>query len=206
MNRFVYYAREIGFTHPLGDSTIRPGYVVPDLGCFGAGKGPTGTEQHHPAVDMHVGDHDTLVTVYAPHDGLAHTYRDAPKYRHYLSITRDVLDSDSIVVGRLVTILGHIDLDLDEGDSLFMDGVYVEQGNIVSRHLWSGTTGGPHLHWEVRYYRPEDAATESFYGMSPPWGDESFTAQSEGPWGYGFWNPDVGYGFGRAENHGVSFE
>ncbi|MEE9367254.1 MAG: hypothetical protein V3V05_00165 [Pontiella sp.] len=49
LNRFVYYAQKSPFHHPLenADGQI-PNFYVSGNGYFGAGKGPTGTAQHHP--------------------------------------------------------------------------------------------------------------------------------------------------------------
>lgn len=68
-------------------------------------------------------------------------------------------DDQRTVIGQMVTIYGHLDLTLDEADNIFMDGQTVHQGDIVSKHLYSGTTGGPHLHFETRFYRPADDKT-----------------------------------------------
>ncbi len=198
VNRAVYHARQIQMTHPFG---MREGIEYPDWGVFGVGKGRDGTSEHHPAVDMKPGD--TLVCILAPISGTVHTYRDAPKYRHYISITRNIVDDDGLIVGKLVTILGHVDLDLDEGAGLFVDDMQVTEGDTISQHLYSGTMGGPHLHIEIRYYRSLDTGLESFYGIAAPFGDPSFTQPSAGLWEYGSWNPDIGYGFARPENHGL---
>ena len=202
VNKFVFYARTAPFLHPLQDSigTIAD-YSIPRNGAFGAGKGPTGTEQHHAATDLHVGNHQTNVTMYAAHDGFVQVYRDAPKYRHYLSITKDVTDSTGIIMGKMVTLYAHIDLDLDSADNILRHGQYVKQGAILSKHLYSGTVGGPHLHFEIRYYRPEDAGDEEFYGFVGPSGSSTLTIRSTGSWSYGYWDPNRGYGFADLENH-----
>ena len=199
VNRFVHYSREETFHHPLEDEMGEiPGFSVPFNGKFGAGKGPGGMGEHHPAIDLHVGYRETNVTLYACYDGYVRTYRDAPKYRQYLTISKDVTTSDGEVVGKMVTIYAHIDLDLDEADSLFMDGQMVAKGDVVSRYLYSGTKGGPHLHFEIRYYRPDDKGDETFYGIM----GAELTEPSVFPWSYGYWNTEVGFGFGEAGNHG----
>jgi len=90
------------------------------------------------------------------------------------------------------------ELDLDETDGLVMDGKTVKAGDLLSKNLYSGTQGGPHLHFEVRYYRPNDDGTEEFYGFRGP-------APGAGEWPNGFWDPDTGYGFGHPESHGLRF-
>ena len=75
-----------------------------------------------------------------------------------------------------------------------------------AKHLYSGTRGGPHLHFEIRYYRSEDTGNETFYGNSiGPGGSSDLTEPSAGSWSYGYWNPDIGYGFGNPKNHGLFF-
>lgn len=69
---------------------------------------------------------------------------------------------------------------------------------MISKNLWSGTRGGPHLHFEIRYYRPADNGTEEFYGFRE-------SVPGAGDWPYGKWDPDVGYGFGDPKSHGLSF-
>ncbi len=71
-------------------------------------------------------------------------------------------------------------------------------GDLISKNLWSGTCGGPHLHFEIRYYRPADNGTEEFYGFRE-------SVPGAGDWPYGKWDPDVGYGFGDPKSHGLSF-
>jgi hypothetical protein len=99
-----------------------------------------------------------------------------------------------------VTLYAHIDLDLDSADNLILSGKSVKQGDLISRHLYSGTVGGPHLHFEIRYYRPGDKGNEEFYGV-PGFGNNTLTDPSAGSWSYGYWNPSVGFGFGNPMNH-----
>ena len=206
VNKFIYYVRQEQFQHLLEDESGQiPQYTVPSSGKFGVGKGPNGTSEHHPADDLHVGNSETNVNIYAVHDGYVTTFRDAPKYRHYLSITKDITDDNGQLIGRMVTLYAHIDLDLDEVNSLIMNEQYVSKGDIVSKHLYSGTMGGPHLHFEICYYRPEDTGTETFYGFVGMDGISELTEPSSGNWLYGYWNPDVGYGFGNPKNHGLIF-
>ncbi len=202
VNKFVYFVRKEQFRHPLETPTgYIPEFTIPDNGKFGAGKGPTGTQQHHAASDFHVGNNETKVTLYADYDGYVHTYRDSPKYRHYLTITKDITDDDGISLGKLVTIYAHIDLDLDEAASLSMDGQSVNKGDIVSENLYSGTVGGPHLHFEIRFYRPTEEGTEIYYEFVGPEGSTTLTEPSAGSWTYGYWNPNIGYGFGDPANY-----
>ncbi|MCK5839748.1 MAG: hypothetical protein KAG99_07860, partial [Bacteroidales bacterium] len=147
INMLVHFARLKSFQHPLEDSAGQiPQYTVPTYREFGAGIGLGGTSQHHPAIDLHIGNSDTNVNMYAAYDGYVTTYRDAPKYRHYLSIISNIEDSIGNVIGKMVTLYAHIDLDLDSADNIILDGQFVNQGEIVSKHLYAGTMGGPHLH------------------------------------------------------------
>ena len=94
--------------------------------------------------------------------------KDAPKYRQYLAITKDIVDGDGFLLGKLVTLYAHLDLDLDEADELLMNGQSVAPGDLISTHFYAGTVGGPHLHFEARYYRSNDIGNESYYGLAPP--------------------------------------
>lgn len=110
-------------------------------------------------------------------------------------------DSIGNILGKMVTIYGHIDLNLDSLDNRLLNGQFVSQGDTVSKHLYSGTVGGPHLHFEIRYYRPGDTGDEKFYGFVLPGPPSNLTAHSTGSWLYGYWDPNVGYGFADPENH-----
>ena len=196
VDAFLKACQKEAFHHPLeNERGKKPSFDTPSWGAFGAGKGPTRTEQHHPATDLKM----AVVEIYAAHDGVVATFRDAPKYRNYVSITKVVTDKDGKELGKLVTLYAHVDLDLDEDDGLFLDGETVKAGDLISKNLWSGTRGGPHLHFEIRYYRTDDDGTEEFYGFrqSVPSADDDFP--------YGKWNPDVGYGFGNPKSHGLRF-
>jgi hypothetical protein len=61
--------------------------------------------------------------------------------------------------------------------------------------------GGPHLHLEIRYYRPSDNGDEEYYGIVGPAGSTTLTAPSAGSWEFGYWNPSTGYGFANPANH-----
>lgn len=195
LNEFVHFARIIPFQHPLqspsGDLaayTIKRG--------FGAGIGSGGTGSHHPAIDYYLNDDDS-VSLYAACDGYVSIDKTVSRYRHFLSISSDVKDSTEVVIGKMLVIYAHIELDLDAADSLNLEGKYVKKGDLISKHLYSGTVGGPHLHFEIRYYRASDAGDEDFYGGQV--GDK--TSPSAGSWSYGYWNPDIGYGYGHPFNH-----
>ncbi len=194
-NAFLAVCQKVDFHHPLENERGKaPSFTAPKWGAFGAGKGPTRTEQHHPATDLKMKD----VAIYATHDGVAATFRNAPKYRNYISITKIITDNNGMELGKLVTLYAHVDLDLDETDGLSMNGKHVQAGNLISQNLWSGTRGGPHLHFEIRYYRPSDNGTEEFYGFRG-------SVPGAGDWPYGKWDPDVGYGYGDPESHGLNF-
>lgn len=205
VDTLIDISRKVVFHHPLRNGSGRPPrFNVPEMGRFGSGKGPGGDKQHHPAVDFHIGSGQTDVVMYAAHDGRVATFRDAPKYRQYLAITKDVAAENGKILGKIVTIYAHVDLDLDKADGLSLNGKTVRKGDPVSRHLYAGTRGGPHLHFEIRYYRSGDAGDETFYGFRFPWAsDSTLTEKSAGPWKYGHWDPKVGYGFADPRNHGV---
>lgn len=195
-NKFVHFVRQIPFQSPLQDSLGQ----TPEFNIkrgFGAGIGPGGTGSHHPANDYHVENGDSLVDLYAAHSGIVSISRDIKRYRHMLSITTNVFDSSGIKLGKMVTIYAHIDLDLDAQENIDLDGKFVNKGDLVSKHLYSGTVGGPHLHFEIRYYRKNEEGNEEFYGGHVG----NNTLQSSGSWTYGWWNPNSGYGFGNPLNH-----
>lgn len=200
INTFIYYSQREILHHPLQNGTnTPPSFTVPSIGYFGAGKGPGGTAEHHPAADIHVGSSETAVDLFAAHGGTVATFKNIiNKYRHHLSISKALTNDTGQVIGKLVTVYAHIDLDMDEADGLFVDGQTVSSGDLISKNLYSGTAGGPHLHFEIRYYKPTDTGDEEFYGFT-------FTDSSAGPWSYGKWDPNVGYGFGDPKNHGLVF-
>jgi murein DD-endopeptidase MepM/ murein hydrolase activator NlpD len=197
---FLAVCHAVKMHHPLENKKGRmPDYTVPFFGTFGAGKGPTRTGQHHPATDLKIDGGETDVELFAAHDGVISTVRDAPKYRHFISITKIITDGAGNELGKLVTLYGHVDLDLDEEAGLKLDGQTVKQGELISKNLYSGTMGGPHLHFEIRYYRPGDDGTEEFYSFKE-------TVPGTGDWPYGFWSPVHGFGFGEPESHGLNFK
>lgn len=198
INKFVHFVRIEDFQNPFQNSKgeISSYSVHRD---FGDGIGMGGTSQHHPAIDLYSAE-NTDVSIYATHNGLVKTYRDSPKYRHYLTITKDVKDSENIVIGKLVSLYAHLDLDLDESESIDLNGMMVNKGDLVSKHLYSGTVGGAHLHLEIVYFRNYEPEEEEFYSWK---NNDVYTVQSSGIWSYGYWNPNVGYGFGNPQNHGI---
>jgi len=203
VDQFIGFVQQERFHHPLeNESGQVPAFTIPSIGVFGAGKGPNGTAQHHPAIDLHVGDSEIDVNIYAAHSGYVTTVKDADKYRHYVSISKDITDDMGLLIGKLVTLYAHIDLDLDEADLMLMDGQYVNKGDIISSNLYSETVGGPHLHFEIRYYRADDTGDETFYGFLNPDSPE-LTEPSAGNWIYGVWDPNVGVGFGNPISHGL---
>jgi len=116
INKFVHYVRLEDFQNPFQNSSgeISP-YSLKRK--FGDEIGLDGTSQHHPAIDLHP-TNPTDITIYAAHEGIVNTYRDSPKYRHYLTITKEIIDSDNHPIGKSVSIYAHIDLDLDESESI----------------------------------------------------------------------------------------
>ena len=197
INKFIHFSRLESFRHPLADSSWQiPNYDIHR--DFGDNIGPNIAVQHHPAIDLHFDNRETNVNFYAAYSGYVSTYRDAAKYRHYLSLTKSIEDDEGNVIGKMVSLYAHIDLDLDSVDNILMDGKFVNQGDIISKHLYSGTLGGPHLHFEIRYYRPGETGSEEFYGWSG--GSSAFTEPSAGSWSKGYWDPNIGYGFANPEN------
>jgi len=203
MDRFIYYSQTESFHHPLKNSLGQiPPFEVSSRGMFGADKGRPDPVQYHPAVDISVESGETNVNLFAVYAGYVTTYKDADKYRQYLAISNNVVASNGDILGKIVTVYAHIDLDLDEAESLLMSGQYVNKGDLVSKHLYLYTTGGPHLHFEIRYYKPGDNTDTEFYGLPI---NPEYTEESAGPWTLGKWDPNTGYGFGDPKNHGLTF-
>ncbi len=198
VNQFRHYLEKVTLLNPLNDDLSD--YYISANGSFGAGKGPSNTEGHHPALDMYLNG-KTEVNIYASHDGFISVDNDAEKYRHYVSVTKGIVDDEGKTVGKLVTYYAHIDLDKD--NSLVKEGEYVERGQLISKNLYAQTMGGPHLHYEIRYYRSEDEGNEEYYGARMPDNAKQFTELSVEPWQYGYWDPTVGYGYGNPENFGI---
>ncbi|MFT5823753.1 MAG: murein DD-endopeptidase MepM/ murein hydrolase activator NlpD [Crocinitomix sp.] len=198
VNQFIHFARLEAYQNPFQNASgdITPYAINRE---FGDGIGFCGTSQHHPAIDIHPTD-PAEVSIYAMHDGIVSTYRDSPNYRHYLTITKDITDSENNPIGKLVTLYAHIDLDLDESESLYLNGLSINKGDLISENLYAGTMGGPHLHFEIRFYRNSELGNEDFYNWQSI---EDYTLQSAGFWSYGYWNPDLGYGFGNPLNFGI---
>ena len=176
-------------------------YYTTERGKFGAGIGRTQIVQYHPAIDMYMENGNTEVNIYAAHDGYVRIYRNAPKYRHFISITKDISDDSGKLLGKVVTIYGHVDLDLDSSQNIIIKNKQVHKGDLISKNLYHDTRGGPHLHFEVRYYRPSDNGDEEFYRFEDVEGKNIFTEPSAGQWEYGFWDPDTGYGYANPDNH-----
>ena len=195
LNKFIHFSRMIPFQHPFQPPSGEiPQYTIGR--SFGDGLGPGGTGSHHPAIDYYLTNNDSM-NLYAACDGYVKIDKTVDRYRHFLSITSEVKDSTEKVIGKMVVIYAHIDLDFDAADNINLEGKFVKKGDLVSKHLYSGTVGGPHLHFEIRYYRATDTGEEDFYGGQV--GDK--TSPSAGSWTYGFWNPDAGYGFAHPYNH-----
>jgi murein DD-endopeptidase MepM/ murein hydrolase activator NlpD len=202
LNEFIFFAQKEPFHHPLQDGTNSlPTIHVPAGGVFGADKtGLMGfVVESHPATDFYVGNQWTAVDLFAAYDGTVTTARDLNKYNHAVYLTKNITNGFGDVLGKLVTLYAHVDLDLDEAGGLFMNGQSVQAGDLISEHLYSDTRGGPHLHFEIRYYRPSETGNEEFYGFS-------YSEPSAGPWVYGTWDPNKGYGFGDPRNHRLLLE
>ncbi len=198
INKFIFFARMEPFQHPLeSPAGVLPVFNTPVNGTFEVGKGPGKTGEHHKAVDMHLGSGGVDMEIYASHSGNVTAFYNAKKYANHLKVTKDIKDSSGNVLGKLVTLYGSLDLDLDEESGLSPSGQFVEKGELISKHLHPETVGGPHLHYEVRYYRNADVGDEEFYGFF----GQDLTDSSAGSWSYGMWNPSVGYGFANPENH-----
>ena len=196
VNQFLSSVHQEEFVHPLKGLTGElPNFEVRKE--FGGTRGFEASTQYHPAIDIHVGNTDTNVLLYAAHEGYISIARDVDKYRQYVAITKEIEDDNGNIIGKLFTIYAHVDLDLDAPEYLYEEGDYISKGALISKHLYSETVGGPHLHFEVRYYRATDIGNETFYGGNI--GD--LTQASAGNWLYGYWNPTVGYGFGNPKNH-----
>ena len=213
VNNFLYHAKKEPFHNPFkNESGQIQNHILSPWRQFGSEIGPRGGAKfmYHPADDVYAGegmrDKKSNINLYAVYDGYISTYRDAPKYRQYLSITKEVKDDNGKLLGKIVTLYAHIDLDLDETSGLKIHGKRVKKGALVSKHLWTGTKGGPHIHFEIRFYRPEDNGTEEFYGsMYGPRGNKNLSKSSAGDWSLGHWDPETGYGFGNPGNFHLKF-
>jgi hypothetical protein len=197
VNKYVYFARQIPFQHPFANSNgDTPNLVI--TRAFGSVVGQSANTEYHNAKDMKVqGNNDTIVALFASIDGVINTYRNDSKFRDYLSITKNVIDSSGTSLGKIVVIYAHIDLNLDSLDNRNLNGLVINRGDTVSKHLYAETAGSAHLHYEIRYYRNSEIGTEDYYGK--PSGFPSFTDPSNGPWSHGEWNPNLGYGFADPE-------
>lgn len=198
INKFIHFVRIENYQHPFQDSN---GNIASHSTNreFGAGVGMGGTSEHHPAIDLYPSN-SSNITIYAAHEGIVNTYRDNPKYRHHLTITKEIKDSDNNNIGKLTTIYAHIDLDLDENQLIQLNGLSVNKGDIISQNLYSGTMGGSHLHFEVRFYKNSEIGNEEFYHWQ---NNTVYTTQSSGIWSYGYWNTAIGYGYGNPINLGI---
>ena len=198
IDNLIHFARLEDYQHPFQNPN---GIIAPYTmkRSFGTGIGMGGTSQHHPAIDLHP-DNTSSIAMYAAHEGLINTYIDSPKYRNYLTVTKEIKDSENRSIGKLVSLYAHIDLDLDENQSLLLNGIYVNKGDLISENLHSGTKGGPHLHFEIRFYKNSEIGNEDFYNWQ---NTGNYTTQSAGIWSYGYWNPTIGYGFGNPQNFGI---
>ena len=204
IDNFIFYARKERFLHPLND--IKDEIEIPVNGSFGAGKGPGGNQEHHPAVDLYPINTTSEIKIYASHDGYLTTHTDLQKYRNHISIVKDIFDNDGSFIGKLVTIYAHVDLDKDLDDLIDLNNQYVNKGDLISQNLYSETLGGPHLHFEIRYYRSSDSGLEEFYGVKLASNKFNLTLPSAGKWTYGYWNENIGYGFADPSNHGLNFK
>lgn len=204
IDNFIFYARKEKVLHPLND--IRDEIATPVNGSFGAGKGPGGNQEHHPAVDLYPMNATSETEIYASHDGYLTTHTDSQKYRNHISIVKDILDNDGNFIGKLVTIYAHVDLGKDLDDLIDLNNQYVNKGDLISRNLYSETMGGPHLHFEIRYYRSSDSGLEEFYGSRLPGNESNLTLPSAGEWTYGYWDENIGYGYADPGNHGLNLK
>ncbi|MCB1324778.1 MAG: M23 family metallopeptidase [Spirochaetales bacterium] len=207
LDSFLAEVRNVPLQNPLSSA-----YTIPSEGTFAANKG---AEYHH-AVDLHPDGFATNVNIYAAHDGTITRCQTqglpgGTVYRHFITISQDIQDSGATTIGKLVTIYGHLALDLDTG--MPASGSTVSRGQLISQHLYSGTVGGPHLHFEIRYYRPTDSVVNgcTLNGTSTgipeyyqSFASGSFTTRSAGPWSLGFWDPSAGYGYGYPANRSLN--
>ncbi len=188
-NSVISLTREEGLHHPLLGESL-PNYSI--FRDFGDLVGRNNNYQYHPARDFYVENKATLVNIYAAHDGLIDTCTNITKYRHHISITCPILSKEGEEIAKLTTIYAHVDL--DSNMLALQDGDFVKKGDLICTHLYSGTMGGPHLHFEIRFYDKNAEGTEEFYGWA-------FSTPSSGPWEYGYWDTSIGLGYGNPDNY-----
>lgn len=189
INEILYRSRRDGLHHPLQGKTL-PNYTIFRDFCDVVGRNPN--YQYHPARDFYVENKATEVGIYASHDGIVDTCTSIARYRHNISITKTIFNDKGIELAKLTTVYAHVDLDLNTikltaGDS-------VKRGDIICSHLYSGTMGGPHLHFEIRFYDKTAKGLEDFYAWN-------FNTPSAGPWQYGKWDTSIGIAYGNPSNY-----
>lgn len=194
INTIVYYARAMNFHHPLQGETL-PSYTIKR--DFGDIVGQGAASQHHPASDMYVGNRVSEVNIYASHDGIFTSGTESPKYRHFIRISSPMHDQNNTEIATLTSIYAHVDLDLNTAG--IQDGDTVKAGDLICSHLYSGTKGGPHLHYEIRFLDKEATGTEEFYGWSGS--TSTIDTKSSGPWLYGYWDTNIGLGYGNPSHY-----
>ena len=206
VDQFLNSVRQQQFHHPFENKKGKiTTTTTTTKGDFAAVKRTRFVTLHHTATDLYLQKAQTSVNIYAAHDGYISTNKNSGKYRHSLSITKDIENNDGVIIGKLVTIYAHIDLDLDESRQIWLDEQYVNKGDLISENLYAKTSGGPHLHFEIRYYRLNDDGSETFYGKGGAARNSGLTQPSAGDFKFGAWNPKVGYGFGDPKSHGLFF-
>lgn len=191
-DKMIKSAQKIKFYYPVSkDYSITSRFAAP------RGEGI------HTGVDIGVPENKE---VYAAHDGYVkmagweNPNNQSQGYGKRVYLMRHVYDDYGINVGKLTTLYAHLNrIDVSVNDWL----PHPLMGNPNDAKIGlSGNTGhstGPHLHFEIRYYRPGDGGTEPFYSRNSKSGWIEGTREDN----KGYWNSDIGYGFGDPRNHGL---
>ena len=193
---FLYYAHQMDFYDPI---STEDHVISTNFGSFGSLKGRAPNYEYHPAIDLKVDNNETIVNIYAVFDGLVKVYTDQAKYRDMLTLETEVRNDNGDLLGSILIIYAHIDVADDLLDNMNPDKQDVQKGDTLSMNLYEGTVGGPHLHFEIRYYLNTDDISGGYFEY---YGSKmNFDLPSESPWEYGYWSSTNGIGFGNPKNH-----
>ena len=123
-------AKVSGFSAPVGGDVV----VVSDFGLRNVNVGTT----YHRAIDLRA---STGTEIYAPADGLVIFSGSGDGYGNYVKIEHSLYGTDK----KITTVYAHLNsIDVYNGQQ-------VSKGYRIGMAGNTGTSSGPHLHYEVRY-------------------------------------------------------